>query len=404
MRRADFGSATIALVLASTMTAGSALAACRNTGNFQRWLDDFKREAVAQGISQATLAAAAPRMTFDAATVGKDRGQGVFSQTFLQFSDRMVASYRLQQGGSLIHRHAAIFARIEQQYGVPAPVIVAFWGLETDFGANIGNLPTLRSVTTLAYDCRRPDLFRKELLNALRIIQRGDLRPDQMIGPWAGELGQFQFLPSHYYDYAVDFDGDGRRDLLRSTPDALASAANFLAGLGWQRGQPWLREARVPMSMPWEQADLAIQHPHSQWAKWGVTLSDGRPLPADSVPASLILPMGRLGPAFLAYPNFQAYLKWNQSLVYSTTAAYFATRLAGAPLVRRGNGSVQVLSAEQIRELQRQLTRLGYDVGEIDGKLGLATRAGVKAAQLKLGLPADSYPTPDLAERMRALR
>ena len=156
--------------------------------------------------------------------------------------------------------------------------------------------------------------------------------------------------------------------------------------------------------MPWEQADLAIQHPHSQWAKWGVTLPDGRPLPADSVPGSLVLPMGRLGPAFLAYPNFQAYLKWNQSLVYSTTAAYFATRLNGAPAVRRGNGPVLVLSAEQIRELQRQLTRLGYKVGEVDGKLGLATRAGVKAAQLKLGLPADSYPTPDLAERMRALR
>ena len=402
MRPTIFGATVV--VLAGVLAAGSATAACRNTGNFQQWLDAFRREALAQGISPATLAAAAPRMTFDAATIGKDRGQGVFSQTFLQFSDRMVASYRLQQGANQIHKHAAIFARIEQQYGVPAAVIVAFWGLETDFGANIGNLPTLRSVTTLAYDCRRPELFRKELLNALRIIQRGDLRPDQMIGPWAGELGQFQFLPSHYYDYAVDFDGDGRRDLLRSTPDALASAANILANFGWQRGQPWLREVRVPANMPWDQADLAIQHPHSRWASWGVTLPDGRPLPGDSVPAALVLPMGRLGPAFLAYPNFQAYLKWNQSLVYSTTAAYFATRLNGAPVAHRGNGQVIVLSAEQVRELQRQLIRLGYKVGEADGKLGLATRAGVKAVQLKLSLPADSYPTPDLVERIRTLR
>jgi hypothetical protein len=224
-----------------------------------------------------------------------------------------------------------------------------------------------------------------------------------MIGPWAGELGQFQFLPSHYMDYAVDFDGDGRHDLLHSTPDALASAANILANFGWQRGQPWLREVRVPANMPWDQADLAIQHPNSRWASWGVTLADGRPLPGDSVPASLVLPMGRLGPAFLAYPNFQAYLKWNQSLVYSTTAAYFATRLNGAPAAHRGNGKVAVLSAEQVRELQRQLIRLGYKVGEADGKLGLGTRAGVKAVQIKLGLPADSYPTPDLVERVRAL-
>ena len=404
MGRANLKSAVILVLLAAILIANPASAACRNTGSFAQWFEQAKREALAQGISPVTLVAAAPYMTFDQATIYKDRGQGVFTQTFLQFSDRMVASYRLQKGAALIRTHAAIFSRIEKQYGVPAAVIVAFWGLETDFGANIGNLPTLRSVTTLAYDCRRPELFRKELFNALRVIQRGDLTPDQMIGPWAGELGQFQFLPSHYYDYAVDFDGDGRRDLLHSVPDALASAANFLANHGWQRGQPWLREVRVPASMPWEQADLAIQLPHSQWAKWGVTLPTGQPLPPDSVPASLILPMGRNGPAFLAYPNFKVYLEWNQSLVYSTTAAYFATRLNGAPVIHRGNGTVPVLSAAQIRELQQQLTRLGYKIGEIDGKLGLATRAAVKAAQLKLGVPADSYPTPDLAGRTRTLQ
>jgi lytic murein transglycosylase len=404
MGRANLKMAMVLALLAGVLAANSASAACRNAGNFPQWLEAAKREALAQGISPTTLLAAAPYMTFDSATVQKDRGQGVFTQTFLQFSDRMVASYRLQKGASLIQAHAAIFARIEKQYGVPAPVLVAFWGLETDFGANIGNLPTLRSVTTLAYDCRRPELFRKELFNALRVIQRGDLAPSQMIGPWAGELGQFQFLPSHYYDYAVDFDGDGRRDLLHSVPDALASAANLLANHGWQRGQPWLREVRVPTTMPWEQADLTIQLPHSQWAKWGVTLANGQPLPGDSVPASLILPMGRNGPAFLAYPNFKAYLEWNQSLVYSTTAAYFATRLNGAPAAHRGNGPVPVLSAAQIRELQQQLTRLGYKIGEVDGKLGLATRAAVKAVQLKLGVPADSYPSPDLVERVRTLR
>ncbi len=176
---------------------------------------------------------------------------------------------------------------------MPAPVIAAFWALETDFGGFMGNLPTIRSVTSLAYDCRRPDLFRKSLLAALKIIDKGDLTADQMIGPFAGELGQFQFLPAHYFDYGVDYDGDGRRDLIRSTPDAVASAANYLSKIGWKRGQPWLEEVRAPAQMDWAQADLAIQHPRSQWARWGVTKADGSPIAADAQPASLLLPMGR---------------------------------------------------------------------------------------------------------------
>jgi lytic murein transglycosylase len=377
---------------------------CRNNvGAFDAWLAKFKQEAASKGISQATLAASAPDMTFDQSVVNRDRGQGVFNQTFLQFSDRMVAQYRLQHGANNIKKHAATFQRIEQQFGVPAPVIVAFWGLETDFGANIGKLPTLRSLTTLAFDCRRPELFREQLLYALRIVQRGDLRPEQMVGPFAGELGQLQFLPSHYYEHGVDFDGDGRRDLLRSTPDALASAGKYLAHVGWKRGQPWLEEVRVPTQLPWDQADLAIKHPRSQWATWGVRRPSGQ-LPADNVPASLLLPMGRLGPAFLAYENFNAFLEWNQSLVYTTTTAYFATRLAGAPPVGRGNGEVPALSVADIRELQRALLQRGYKIGQADGRLGLQTRGAVKAVQMKLGVPADSYPSPELLAALRGGR
>lgn len=204
-------------------------ASCRSNTAFEPWLAAFKQEAIAQGVSQRALSAAQPYLVYDPAVVAKDRGQGVFSQSFLQFSDRMAAGYRIQKGQQLIKQHGAIFARIEKEYGVPAAAIVSFWGLETDFGGNIGNLPSLRSVTSLAYDCRRSDLFRAQLIAALKIIDRGDLRADEMIGPWAGELGQFQFLPSHYLDYAVDFDGDGKRDLLRNVPDALGSAGNFLA-------------------------------------------------------------------------------------------------------------------------------------------------------------------------------
>jgi lytic murein transglycosylase len=402
MRRWAIGLALVALLAAlAPAHAQSSAAACHNGMSFERWLEDFKRQARTQGISERTLAAAAPLMVYDQTIVNKDRGGAVFSQTFLEFSDRMIAKYRVASGTQKLAKQKDMFQKIEQQYGVPGPVLVAFWGLETDFGAGIGSLPTITTVTTLAYDCRRTELFQKQLLAALKIIERGDLTPQQMVGPHAGELGQMQFLPTHYVDYGVDFDGDGRRDLLRSSPDALASAANYLSKVGWQRGQPWLEEVRVPQQMPWDQADLSILHPRSQWANWGVTRPDGSALPNDASRASLLLPMGRHGPAFLAYPNFRMFTEWNQSLVYSTTAAYFATRLAGAPPIHRGNGTVATFAMAQIRELQQLLARRGHDVGKIDGFLGSKSRAAVKAEQIKLGLPADSYPTPELVERLR---
>ena len=404
MVKRRFGMAWAAALLASTLMTGSALAVtCRSNVSFERWFEEFRREAAAQGISQRAIAAASPFLVYDARIVAIDRGQRFFAQTFVDFSGKMVPPYRIQRGAQLVKQHAATFARIEQQYGVPAPVIVAFWALESDFGANMGKYQVLRSLTTLAYDCRRAEMFRGHLFDALRLIEHGDLGPEEMIGSWAGELGQNQMMPTEYMKWAVDYDGDGRRNLIKSVPDVLGSTANYLAGLGWRRGEPWITEVRVPLSLPWDQADLSIQHPRAQWARWGVTQADGRPLPADNLPASLILPMGRFGPAFLAYANFQAYLKWNQSLVYSLTAAYLATRIAGAPAFQRGSGTVVALSPEQIRELQQLLTRYGYK-GEIDGKLGLETRGAVKTAQMKLGMPADSWPTPELIERLRAGR
>src|SRR5271169_6901736 len=267
----------------------------------------------------------------------------------------------------------------------------------------MGNYHSLSSIASLAYDCRRSDRFRSQLFDGLRLIERGDLRPEEMIGSWAGELGQTQMMPSVYFQYAVDYDGDGKRNLLRSAPDVLGSTANYLVGLGWKRGEPWLTEVRVPANLPWDQADLAIQLPRSKWASYGVTLADGRALPADALPASLLLPMGRLGPAFLVYANFQIYLQWNNSLVYSTTAAYLATRIAGAAPLRRGTPPPALPFAD-IKAMQTILARSGHDVGAIDGFLGLKTRQAVKAMQLKYGLPADSYPTAELLARMRAGR
>ena len=393
----------MAILLAGNAAAHAA--PCRTSGPYERWLADLEREAMAQGVSQQTIAEAAPYLTYDQRIVNIDRGQRVFTQTFLEFSDRMAAAYRISTGAAKIRTYAPVFTRIDAQYGVPAPVIVSFWGLESDFGANMGDYHSLPSLASLAYDCRRADRFRAQLLDAMRLIERGDLRPDEMIGSWAGELGQTQMMPSEYFQYAVDYDGDGKRNLLRSAPDVLASTANYLVGLGWKRGEPWLTEVRVPASanFPWDQADLDIQLPRAKWASLGVTLADGRPLAADDFPASLLLPMGRFGPAFLVYRNFQVYLQWNNSLVYSTTAAYLATRIAGAGPLHRGNPP-PVLPFADVKTLQTMLARAGYDVGAIDGFLGLKSRRAVKAMQLKYGLPADSYPTADLLARMQAGR
>ena len=371
-------------------------------GSFSDWLEGVRQEAEAAGISREAISAL-DDVRYDQSVVDRDRAQGVFSQTFLEFSGRMVNANRMQVGQSRLKKHRALFDQIEQAYGVPGPVITAFWGLETDYGANTGKSPTLNAIASLAYDCRRPDKFRPQLIYALRVIDRGDLAPHEMIGAWAGEIGQVQFQPQDYFESGVDFDHDGRIDMRNSVPDVLASSANLLAKGGWQAGEPWLEEVRVPRDLDWKEADLKITHPRSQWAEWGVRMADGSDLPSDSKEASLLLPMGRNGPAFLAYPNFAVYLDWNQSLVYATTAAYFATRLAGAPPVGKGNGNVAPFGAKQVAELQRLLTDRGYEVGKIDGILGTATRDAVKDMQIKLGLPADSYPTPELLERLRTM-
>jgi lytic murein transglycosylase len=382
-------------------------AACHNGLSFDRFLAGLKQQAAAAGVSQRALTEASPYLVYDQGIVNRDRGQRVFGQVFTEFAGRMAATYRMQQGQAKIKANAAAFARAEKEYGVPPAVIAAFWGLESDFGANMGNLPTLRSLVSLAYDCRRSERFAGETIAALKIIERGDLTPDEMVGSWAGELGQTQFLPTHYFTYAVDYDGDGRRDLLRSAADVIGSTANYIAtGLKWRRGEPWLQEVRVPAAtnFPWDQADLTIQLPRSKWAQLGVTYADGKALPNDELPASLLLPMGRMGPAFLAYANFAAYTEWNNSLIYSTTAGYLATRIAGAAPMHRPAAPVAQLPFNELRELQQLLVRAGFNVGKVDGVMGQQSRSAVKAMQVKYGLPADSWPTAELLARMRGPR
>lgn len=374
---------------------------CQNTGSFESWLRNFRQEAAAAGVTRATLSAVLDDMTLDQGIIARDRRQTFFGQSFVDFRGKLVSRNRIQNGLRQMERHRATFARAEKEYGVPAPVITGFWALESDFGAGMGKLSVLRSLATLAYDCRRGEMFTREFIAALKIIDRGDLKPSDMIGSWAGELGQTQFLPTHYLAHAVDYDGDGRRDLFSSPADVIGSTAAYLKHLGWRAGEPWLEEVRAPRNLNWAEADLTIQHPRSQWAKWGVTRADGKPIQADGLQASLLALMGRDGPLFLVYPNFKVYLEWNQSLNYATTVGYLATRYAGAPEMRDIGKDIPSLSLDQAKELQTLLTRRGHDVGRIDGIIGAGTRAAVKKEQLRLGMVADAYPTAELIERLR---
>jgi lytic murein transglycosylase len=394
---------TVALAATLLALAGAAQAeTCGNSAKgFDKYMKSVRREADAAGVSPQSVAVLND-IKYDASIIKKDRAQNVFAQDFLTFQNRMATAARIKKGQAVIAKYKDVFDSVEQKYGVPAPVITAFWALETDFGGFMGDSPTIQSIATLAWDCRRPEKFRPQLIAALQLLDAGDMTYDEMRGAWAGEIGQTQFMAYDYNESAVDFDGDGKRDLKTSVPDVLASTANLLRKHGWQPGQPWLQEVKVPADMPWEEADIAIQHPRKQWAKWGVTSASGKPIKGDGFKASLLLPMGRNGPAFLAYENFTtAYLKWNESLIYSTTAAYLATRIAGAPAVGKGRGGVQPLGYEEIVTLQNDLTAKGYDVGKADGKIGAGTRAAVKAEQIKLGLPADSYPDQELLSRLQ---
>lgn len=380
---------SIGLVL-SCLTLHSAWA-CQNTADFQGWLNDFKQEAASEGISKSVIDQTLGAVKFDQSVIQRDRNQGVFAQTFLQFSDKKVSGNRLSLGRSQLSKNASLFNRIEAKYGVPGEVLTGFWGLETDFGAVLGDYATIPALATLAYDCRRPERFRPELKHALWLVQKGDITPNKMHGAWAGELGQLQFLPSGYNLHGVDFDGDGHRNIIASKADALASAASLLKHYGWRAGEPWLLEVKVPAQMDWAKARLDNKLPLSTWSAEGVTLASGKALPKNGS-AALLLPMGRNGPAFLAFPNFDAYLQWNESSVYSLTAAYFATRLAGAPTMRRGNAKVDTLSLSQVKTLQQKLRAKGFNIEKVDGIIGQETMNATRKLQQQMGLPADGYP------------
>ncbi|WP_214469837.1 lytic murein transglycosylase [Mesorhizobium sp. dw_380] len=366
-------------------------------GDFETWKQSVAAEAKAAGVGAVGLDALEDA-AFDERALARDRAQGVFTQTFIEFSNRMISAYRLKQGAANLKKYADVFARADQQFGVQAPVITAFWALETDFGAVQGDFHTLSALVTLSHDCRRPQLFRQQLVPLLELIDHGVL-PADIKGAWAGEIGQTQILPSDYLARGVDGDGDGKIDLRNSVPDVIMTTANKVLSRGWKRDEPWIQEVRVPDEMPWDQTGRTNKLPLTQWAQWGVTNPDGSPLVDKGLKAGLALPMGRKGPAFLTYDNFDVYLEWNQSFTYALTAANLAARLAGAPPLDPRNPEPG-LDNEQLKALQTKLEARGYDVGTVDGILGTNTREAIRKEQMRLGLPVDGWPTPELLGKL----
>lgn len=365
-------------------------------GAFADFIAAMKREAIQSGITATEADRFFRSVRHDPKVLTADRSQGVFRKPFTAFARSLISQNRLDNGKAYARKHADIFDRAEADYGVPRGILLAFWAFETDFGNYQGDFNTANALATLAQDCRRPELFQPQLLAAIKLWQKGMFDPATTTGAWAGEIGMVQMLPADILARGVDGDGDGRVSLKSSAPDAILSAAAMLRDLGWRKGEPWLQEVTLPANLPWEKTGLRTTLRGAEWATLGVTARQGQ---LADLPASLLLPEGRKGPAFIAYPNYSTLFEWNQSFVYVTTAAYFATRLMGAPVFNPGQPDPQ-LSLKDTKRLQEKLQQRGYDVGGIDGILGTNTREAVRQEQLRLGLPADAWPTLELLEAL----
>ncbi len=388
--------------LAGGMTLTAAVMASADTmpcgGDFSQFVNGLKAEAVAGGSPQSSVDAFFANAAHDPDVIRRDRKQGIFRKSFTEFSKLVMAQYRIDMGRDFEAKHRAVFDRVEAVHGAPRGVLLSFLALETDFGLVQGDHNTLNSLVTLAHDCRRPTLFRPHVFAALELYRNGSFDPVDTIGAWAGEIGMIQMLPLDIVKYGEDGDGDGTVDLRNSVSDALMTAGRVLAELGWRRGEPWLAEVIVPDRFDWSETGLETEKTVAAWQRRGVRTRGGKEVDSQ-LTASILLPQGRHGPAFYAFPNFRIYFEWNQSSVYATTSAFFATLLSGEPMYLDGDLEPP-LSGDEVIALQEALARRGHDVGKIDGIIGRRTRAAVRAEQLRFGLPADQWPTKELLTRL----
>ncbi|HET9462986.1 MAG TPA: lytic murein transglycosylase [Thiobacillus sp.] len=363
---------------------------------FDSWLVAFRQDAAAQGISAATLDVALTGIKPAARVVALDRGQPEFLQTFSGYLAQRVTAIRVERGRALMAEHATLLDAVEQQYGVPKAVLVAFWGLETNYGTTLGSHNIPASLATLAYDGRRSAFFSSQLLDALRIIDAGHVSAADMKGSWAGAMGNMQFMPSTFRAYAVDGDGDGRIDLWQSLPDAMHSAANYLKRAGWRTGEPVAIEVGLPQDFDLRKVRVDHRLSMAEWAALGVKPADGSPLPDVSGRAAIVVPQGWQGPAFMVFDNFDVVMQWNRSLNYALAVAQLAKQVAGGDGLAVLAGEAGALGTAQLRALQQALNELGFDAGAADGLLGPRTQTAIRQYQTMHRLPADGYPAPSL--------
>jgi len=415
-RSAHFSVRTIAL-LALSLT-GCAAAASAPSGEprvplaspvvenaaFADWLTAFRADAIRAGVSGQTFDRSLAGMKIDRKVIEANEAQPEFSKPVWEYLEGALSDTRVAKGRALLAENKALLDRIEARYGVDRHVLVAIWGLESNFGSFQGNMSVVRSLATLGFEGRRTEYGRTQLIAALQIIQHGDIAPEGMTGSWAGAMGQTQFIPTTYNAHAVDFDGDGRRDIWNSHADALASAAHYLDQSGWKTGAVWGHEVKLPKNFDYSQADMSVRKPVSEWVKAGVARMDGRPFPGGEMgnDASLFLPSGYRGPAFIVMENFRTVLAYNASTSYSLAVNLLADRFKGRGEIEaswpRGD---RPLGRHERHELQQLLTDKGHDTGGVDGIIGYNTRKAVRAYQASIDLPADGYPTHELLQRLR---
>jgi membrane-bound lytic murein transglycosylase B len=371
--------------------------------SFADWRALLRSDAIAAGIDPELFDRAFAGISPNPDVLVADSSQPEFTRPVWEYLDGAVSSQRIARGRSLMLQHGNTLSRIETRYGVDRQTLVAIWGLESNFGSNIGNHNVIRSLATLAYEGRRQVFWRSQLLAVLQILQHGDISPERLVGSWAGAMGQTQFMPTTYNEHAVDFDGDGRRDLWSSSADALASAAHYLQASGWQQGQPWGYEVRLPTAFDYSMADPEVRRSLAEWTALGVeALTPPAQHVTSETKATLMLPAGHRGPAFLLLSNFRSILKYNNSTSYALAIGLLADSLRGSDGVRAAwpREERQLGRSERI-ELQELLAKNGLEPGPADGIIGANTRKAVRAFQLQQGWPADGYPTQDLLVRLR---
>jgi|TARA_B100000809_G_scaffold190898_2_gene189571 membrane-bound lytic murein transglycosylase B len=368
--------------------------------SFDEWITALRAEAIALGISEATLAAL-DQLEPVSRVLELDNSQPEFVQTFTHYLGLRVTEAQIERGQSLLRQHAALLEEVRSRYGVQPHYLAAFWAIESNFGRNTGGFSVLQALATLAYDPRRAEFFRRELLTALQIIDDGHIAADSMSGSWAGAMGQLQFLPSVFYSYGVDGDNDGRIDIWNSLPDIFHSAANFLSESGWRGDERWGREVILPVNFDFRLSGTGTRKRLQEWKELGIIQTSGAPIPVADMDASIVLPVGAAGPAFLAYDNYRTTLVYNPSTFYALTVGHLADRFTGSAAIQRMPDNERAMSVANVKELQERLNALGFNSGEPDGRVGRRTRSAIRSYQGDSDLPMDGYASIQLLEAVR---